>query len=260
MRLLQTLLAFITGIIAAVMWLDRRTSPQSAPDRPPPPPPSKPPEPERIVERVVEQVIEHVPVPDPEQAAKIEALEAELVQQRALKTPEPSESHPGVDAIRAARIRALELERQLSRHQNSDTPRWFEIDPPAPDDLLDTAAKHLPNVAIWIEPESLDPTALWKALGAMQEFADASGEAWFEFNADFARWCSESGHPHALDPDQVGTDDQRPIFPVQPRVNRSGQIATPAYIQLQDQRLHYIDDIAGETHRIHIVGQSQSPT
>ena len=251
MRLLQALLAFASGAVAALLWLERRTAPHP------------PPEPERVVEQVVEQVVQEVPVADPEQAARIEQLETELARQRALRTPEPNEPHPGVDAIRAARIRALELERQLSRQrhgEHGDTPRWFEIPPPPADQLLEAAAEHLPSVAVWIQPDSLDPGALWTALGAMQEFADASGGAWFEFDGHFARWCAESGHPHALDPDQVGTDDQRPVFPVEPRVNRSGRMAAPTYIQLNDQRLHYIDDIAGETHRIHLVGQSQAPT
>ena len=258
MRFLQTLLAFVTGAIAAVIWLDRQTAPERPrPESPPTPsstpaPPSSPvpaPEPERVTERIVEEVV----VPDPEQAARIEALEAELAEQRAIRTPEPTDPHPGVDAIRAARIRALELERQLAQERD-DAPRWHQIEPPTADALLDAAAEHLPRVALWISPDGLDPHELWRTLGAMQEFAEASGGAWFEFDGDFARWCAESGHPHALDPDQPDTDDARPSFPVDPRVNRSGQIIVPTYVHLGQSKLYYIDDTAGQTTRIHIVG------
>ena len=102
MRLLQTLLAFVTGVIAAIMWLERQTAgdrsrPASTAE---PEPASPPPAPEPVVEQVE--------VPDPEQESRIAELEAELAEQRSLRTPEPSEAHPGVDAIRAARTRALE--------------------------------------------------------------------------------------------------------------------------------------------------------
>ena len=251
MSLFKTLLAFVSGAIAALLWLERQTSPRPPPPSQPQPaqpttPPPQAPEPERVVEQVV--------VPDPEQAARIEALEAELAEQRAIRTSEPSDAHPGVDAIRAARVRALELERQLSQHRDHDTPRWFEIEPPPPEDLIERAATHLPDVAIWVEVNSLDATTLWKALGAMQEFAAASGTAWFEFDGDFARWCAESGHPHALDPDSPRTDDSRPTFPVDPRVNRSGQQVVPTYVKLGQARLYWIDDVAGETGRMHVVG------
>ena len=247
-RLLQTLIAFVTGIIAAMMWLDRQTTPDRsrAEPPPPPPPPAAPSEPDRVIKEIV--------VPDPEQAARIEQLEAELAEQRAIRAPEPGDAHPGGDAIRAARLRALELERQLAQHRNNEAPRWFELDPPAPSELIDAAAEHLPNVAIWIEPKSLNPAALWNVLGAMQEFAEASGGAWFEFGGDFARWCAESGHPHALDPDQASADQSRPSFDVEPRVNRSSRMVVPTYVQVGESKLYYVDDIAGETARMHIVG------
>lgn len=247
MRLLQTLVAFVSGAVAAIMWLERQTSSDRA--RPVPPeesPPASPPESERVVEEVV--------VADPEQAARIEELEAELAEQRAQRTPEPSESHPGVDAIRAARMHALELERQLSQNHHDGGPRWFEIDPPPVEDVIDAVAEHLPLVALRVQPDPVDPGELWRALGAMQEFAEASGGAWFEFEGDFAGWCRASGHPHALDPEQVGEDEERPEFRVDPRLNRSGRMAVPTYVEVEVLRLHYVDDIAGETGRIHIVG------
>ena len=255
MSFLRTLLAFVSGAIAAILWLERQTSsrpapPQRTPTAPDPQPPAPPPEPERIVEHVVE----HVVVPDPEQAARIEALQAELDEQRAIRTSEPTDPHPGVDAIRAARIRALELEHELARERDDDAPRWDRIQPPTADDLAEVAAEHLPRVAFWINPDSLDPLSLWQALGAMQEFAEASGGAWFEFDGDFARWCAESAHPHALDPDQPGIDNDRPTFAVEARVNRSGQMVVPSYVLVGEQRLYYVDDVAGETGRMHVVG------
>lgn len=247
MSLLRTLLAFVSGAVAALIWLERQTSSRPAPaNETPPPPPAPPAEPERIVEQV--------PVPDPEQAAMIEALEAELAEQRAIRAPEPGGAHPGVDAIRAARARALELERQLSRQRGDESPPWFEIEPPSSEDLIDAAAEHLPRVAVWIDPQDTDASALWNALGAMQEFAEASGGAWFEFDGDFARWCAESGHPHALDPDQAANDDSRPSFQVEPRVNRSGRMVVPTYVQVGESKIYYVDDIAGETGRMHVVG------
>ncbi len=246
MSFLRTLLAFVSGAIAAILWLERQTSSRPAPPAPDPQPPAPPPEPERIVE--------HVVVPDPEQAARIEALQAELDEQRAIRTAEPTDPHPGVDAIRAARIRALELEHELARERDDASPRWDRIEPPAADELVDAAAEHLPRVALWINPVSLDPPALWQTLGAMQEFAEASGGAWFEFDGDFARWCAESAHPHALDPDQPGIDSDRPTFAVEAKVNRSGQMVVPSYVQIGEQRLYYVDDVAGETGRMHVVG------
>ena len=151
-------------------------------------------------------------------------------------------------------VRALELERQLSQQQDQDSPRWFDLDPPSADELLDRAAEHLPRVAIWTETDSIDPVALWKVLGAMQEFAEASGGAWFEFDGDFARWCAESGHPHALDPDAPGTDDTRPTFAVEAKVNRSGRMIVPNFVTIGEHRCYYVDDVAGETGRMHIVG------
>ena len=248
MRLLQTLLAFVTGAIAAIMWLDRQTSPDRSHPAPPPPPPppTSPPQAERVVEQVL--------VPDPEQAARIEELEAELAEQRTLRIPEPSEPDPGVGAIRAARMHALELERQLSRNHVHAGPRWSEIEPPALDNVIEAVAEHLPLVALWVQPDPLDPGKLWRALGAMQEYAEASDGAWFEFDGDFAGWCRASGHPHALDPDQVGADEERPDFRVELRVNRSGRMVVPTYVEIETLRLHYVDDVAGETGRMHVVG------
>jgi hypothetical protein len=252
--LLRTLLAFVSGVVAALIWLERKTSPSNPPAAPgsePAPsqsgiPADSPPEPERVVEQVV--------VADPDQAAKIEALEAALAEQQAIRVSEPGEAPPSVDAIRTARARAFELERQLARQREDDSPRWFEIDPPAADELIDAAAEHLPRVAVWVEPEPSDPGELWRVLGAMQEFAEASGGAWFEFDGEFARWCRESGHPHALDPEQAGADDLRPEFPVESRVNRSGRMVVPNFVEVGDLRLHYVDDVAGETGRMHVVG------
>lgn len=247
MRLLQTLLAFVTGAIAAVMWLERQTATDRS--RPAPPvesePASTPPAPEPVVEQVE--------IPDPEQEARIAELEAELAEQRSLRTPEPGAVHPGVDAIRAARARALELERQLSQQSNDGTRHWFEVSPSA-DELVEAAIEHLPQVAVRIQLDSIDSGDMWKTLGAMQEFAEASGGAWFEFDGDFARWCSESGHPHALDPDVAGTDDRRPTFAVEAKVNRSGRMVVPTFVTIGEHRCYYIDDVAGETGRMHIVG------
>ena len=247
MRLLQTLLAFVTGVIAAIMWLERQTAgDRSRPASPiEPEADPTPPEPERVVEQVQ--------VPDPEQAARISKLEAELAEQRSMRTPEPGEVHPGVDAIRAARSRALELERQLSQHSDDGTPQWFDISP-STDQLIEAAIEHLPQVAIRVPLDSIDSGDLWKTLGAMQEFAEASGGAWFEFDGDFARWCAESGHPHALDPDVPGTDDARPTFVVEAKVNRSGQMIVPTFVTIGERRCYYVDDVAGETGRMHIVG------
>lgn len=247
MRLLQTLLAFVTGVVAAIMWLDQQTSGErDRPAAPTPSPSSAPSEPERVVEEVV--------VADPEQAARIAALEAELAEQRALRTEAPDDSHPGVDAIRAARMRALELERQLSENNVDGGPRWFEIAPPAAEDVIEAVAEHLPLVALRVQPDGVAAEALWRALGSMQEYAEASGGAWFEFDGDFAGWCRESGHPHALDPDQVGVDEGRPEFGVEVRVNRSGRMVVPSYVEVGELRLHYVDDVAGETGRMHVVG------
>ena len=246
MRLLQTLIAFASGAIAAIMWLERRTAPDRPASAPTPPAEPPPPEPECGVEEVV--------VADPQQAARIEELEAELAAQRAQRTPEPTDPHPGVDAIRAARMHALALERQLWQNHADRGPRWFEIGPPTVEDVIEAVAEHLPLVALWVQPDPVDAGELWRALGAMQEFAEESGGAWFEFDGDFAGWCRASGHAHALDPDQVGEDEDRPKFPVDPRVNRSGQMAVPTYVQIESRRLHYIDDIAGETGRMHVVG------
>lgn len=249
MRFLQTLLAFVTGVVAAIMWLDRHAPPERsspAPQTPAPPPP----EPERVVDRVVERVV----VPDPEQAERIEQLEAQLEEQLALFTSEPTELNARIDAIRAARMHALELERRLSGNNVHGGHRWHELEPPALEDVVDAVADHLPRVALWVQPDPVDPGKLWRALGAMQEYAEASEDAWFEFVGDFAGWCRQSGHPHALDPDQVGEDEERPEFQVELRVNRSGQMVVPTYVEVEILRLHYVDDVAGETGRMHVVG------
>ena len=245
---LRTIAAILAGALATLLWVERQTSskPTPRPEPAPTPPPDQSPQPEQVVEQIA--------VPDPEQAARIEALEAELAEQRAIRAPEPSEAHPGVDAIRAARLRALELERELARGRDDSSLRWFQIDPPSADDLIDAAVEHLSNVALWISPDSLDASELWPVLGAMQEFAEASGGAWFEFDGEFARWCAESGHPHALDPDQPGVDKQRPTFKVAPKVNRSGQQVVPTYVNVGEKKLYWVDDVAGETGRMHVVG------
>ena len=195
MRLFQTLVALVTGAIAALLWVERQTSSKPAP-RPDPPaapprssptqPPTQPsPEPERVVEQVV--------VPDPEQSARIEALEAELEEQRAIRASEPDEPPPSIDAIRAARARSYELERQLTPSASDGSPGWSEITTPALDEMIDAAAEHLPLVALRTEFGRLDASALWTAIGAMQNFAEACEGDWFEFHGDFARWCLESG-------------------------------------------------------------------
>lgn len=247
MRFLQTLLAFVTGAIAAIMWLERQTSTDRSRPAPPVEPESAPHPPAR------EPVVEQVEVPDPEQEARIAELEAELAEQRSLRTPEPGEVHPGVDAIRAARARALELERQLSQQSDHDAARWFDVSP-STDELIEAAIEHLPQVAIRVQLDSIDSGDAWKTLGAMQEFAEASGGAWFEFDGDFARWCAESGHPHALDPDVPGMDETRPTFAVEAKVNRSGRMVVPTFVTIGEQRCYYVDDVAGETGRMHIVG------
>ncbi len=260
MRFIQTLLAFLGGAAAAALWLDRQTPPErSQPDQPDDSAPR--------AARVVEQ--------DPDQAAQIERIEgelAELADQRSRREPPPDEPTPEIDAIRAARARAYELERQLARQlagqDHASTPRWSEIEPPAPEALIDAAAMHLPGVAIRAAPKSDDPdirASIWAALGALHEFAQACADnsavsaasAWFEFHGDFARWCAESGHPDALPAERLGVDASRPIFPVDVRVNRSGEMAAPHYITVGDgggRRLYYIDDAAGATGRMHVVG------
>ena len=249
MRFIQTLLAFLGGAVAAMLWLDRQTPPERSQ-------PSQPEDPAPRAERVVE--------PDPDQAAL-----AELADQRSRREPPPDEPTPEIDAIRAARARAYELERQLARQlagqDRVSTPHWSEIEPPAPEALIDAAAMHLPGVALRAAPKSDDPdvrAAIWAALGALHEFAQACADnsaasAWFEFHGDFARWCAESGHPDALPAERLGIDASRPIFPVDVRVNRSGEMVAPGYITVGDgggRRLYYIDDAAGATGRMHVVG------
>ena len=199
-------------------------------------------------------MIERIPVPDPEQAERIASLEAELAAQRAIREPAPDAPHPGVDAIRAARARALELELQLSDQDEGAPDRWFEAAAPSAGELLDKAAEHMPRVAIRVATSDLDSAALWKAVGAMQEFAEASGGAWFEYDGDFTRWCAESAHHLALDPDLVGVDDSRPTFAVERQVNRSGQMVVPTFVHVGEHRCYYVDDVAGETGRMHVVG------
>ena len=242
-ELLRALAAMFAGAIAAMLWLERQTSPRPPPTpEPAVPPPS--PEPERVIERI----------PDPEQAERIASLEAELAAQRAIREPAPDAPHPGVDAIRAARARALELELQLSEQRDGVPNRWFEIPTPSAGELLDLAAVHMPRVAIRVPTSDLDSDAMWKAVGAMQEFAEASGGAWFDYDGDFARWCAESAHHLALDPDLIGVDDSRPTFAVERQVNRSGQMVVPTFVTVGEHRCYYVDDVAGETGRMHIVG------
>ena len=252
MRLFQTLVALVTGAIAALLWVERQTSSKPAPRPDPPAAPSTssptqpPPEPVRVVEQVV--------VPDPEQSARIEALEAELEEQRAIRTSEPDEPPPSIDAIRAARSRAYELERQLTQSASDGRPGWSEIAAPALDQMIDAVAEHLPLMALRTEVDGLDASTLWTAMGAMQHFAEACTGDWFEFHGDFARWCLESGHPTALEGDQLGIDEERPTFAVEARVNRSGQQVVPTYVLIGETRLYYVDDVAGETGQMHVVG------
>lgn len=250
MRFLQTLLAFFGGAVAALVWLDRQTSSERTRPARPAAPSSE--EPERVVEPVVQEVV----VPDPEQAMRIEALEAELAEQRTRREAPPDEPPPSVDAIRAARARAFELERQLSEQRTHHAPRWSDIEAPQIEALVDAVAEHLPLVSVRGVPDSADPALVWSALGALHEFADACGADWFEFHGDFARWCEESGHPDALPGDRLGIDDSMPRFAVDSRINRSGELVVPRYIQVGAHRLHYVDDVAGETGRMHVAGLS----
>ncbi len=259
--LLRTLIAFLTGAAAAMMWLDRQTRPEPSRPAPVQPPPAKP-EPEPIVEQVIEFAFAEVHVPDPAQAARIAELEAELEQQRAVRVAPPAEPPPSVDALRAARAHAYELERRLEGADGAAPIRWSERDVPAAAELPDAAAEHLPRVALHSVSDSVDSAALWAALGAMQAFAEACrGEqaVWFEFHGDFARWCAESGHPDALGPDRCGHDESHPAFAVAAQVNRSGRLVVPTYVQVGEQRVHYVDDVAGETGRMHVVGARQHP-
>ena len=256
MRLFQTLVALVTGAIAALLWVERQTSSRPAPLPDPPaappassptqPPTQPPPEPERVVEQVV--------VADPEQSARIEELEAELEEQRAIRTSEPDEPPPSIDAIRAARARAYELERQLTQTASGGSPGWPGIATPALEEMIDAVAEHLPLVALRSEINGLDASALWTAMAAMQQFAEACAGDWFEFHGNFARWCLESGHPAALEGDQLGIDEERPTFAVEERVNRSGRQVVPTYVLVGESRLYYVDDVAGETGRMHVVG------
>ena len=122
--------------------------------------------------------------------------------------------------------------------------------------MLDAVAEHLHRVSVREVPDSADIALVWSALGALHEFAEACQADWFEFHGDFARWCAESGHPDALPGDWLGVDESMPRFAVDPRVNRSGEMVVPRYIQVGDHRLHYVDDVAGETGRMHVVGSS----
>ena len=301
--LLRTLVALVTGAIAALLWVERQTASRPAPPAPqppkpppepervvetvveevvvpdpqqaariaeleaelaeqrtlrtPPPQPAPPPEPERVVETVVEKVtetvVEEVVVPDPEQTARIEALEAELQAQRAIRASEPDEPPPSVDAIRAARARSFELERRLSQSDSLTGPSWTQLAPQSTDELIEAAAEHLPRVALHSAPDSADLAPIWRTLGAMQEFAEACEGDWFEFHGDFARWCAESGHPEAIDGERCQLDEHRPTFTVEARVNRSGQMVVPTYVEAGETRCYYVDDVAGESGRMHVV-------
>ena len=241
-------MAFVGGAVAAILWLERRTT-SSAPESPAPkrPPPTSPrPEPE--------PAIEQAPVPDLEQAARIAALEAELSEQRALRTPEPTEPHPGVDAIRAARARTFELERQLVATTDDAVAGWADAEPSAPEELIDAVAEHLPRISWLADIDVPEIELVWPVLGAMQEFAESCGGDWFEFDGDFARWCAESGHPDALPGDVCEIDPERPTFQVPERVNRSGVLVVLTFVRVGGQRLYYVDDVGGETGRMHVVG------
>ena len=109
-------------------------------------------------------------VADPEQSARIEELEAELEEQRAIRTSEPDEPPPSIDAIRAARARAYELERQLTQTASGGRPGWPGIATPALEEMIDAVAEHLPLVALRSEVDGLDASALWTAMAAMQQF------------------------------------------------------------------------------------------
>ena len=247
--MLRTLLAVVAGAAAALLWTEQRQSPPR-----PSATPSAAPEPERVEVPVAVRVEVPVEVADPTQAARILALESELAAQRTLRAPEPSEPPPSVDAIRAARARAFRLEQELARQAGDPPIRWSDADPPALDRLVDAAAEQLPLVAVRVPETDVEPAALWRVLGAMQDFAEACGGDWFEFHGDFARWCAESGHPSSLPIEQLGFDQARPTFEVDRRVNRSGQMVAPSYVQLETQRCYYIDDVAGETGRMQVVG------
>ena len=246
-EILRTLGALLAGALAALLWADRQRSP-------------KPARPEPDIEFVEQEVY----VDNPEQAERISELESALAEQsdelaaeRARREPPPEEPPPSIDAIRAARARAYLLERELSQRDDSSPSHWTELAPEHPDALADAVAEHLPRVA-WHPPlESLGDIELaqvWQTLGAMHEFAEACAGDWFEFHGDFARWCRESGHPHALDPDVCATDADNPAFRVPERVNRSGQLVVPTYVTVGEARFHFVDDVAGETDRMHIVG------
>ncbi len=248
--IVRTVLAFFGGAVAALLWIERQTSSERPqPGRPAGPDPA---EPERHVEPVVREVV----VPDPEQAARIESLEAELAEQRARRELPPDEPPPSVDAIRAARARAFELERRLSDQRSDLAPRWSDVEAPQIEGLIDAAAEHLPLVSLGGVPDTADPALVWSALGALHEFTQACRADWFEFHGDFARWCAESGHPDAVPADWLGVDESMPRFAVDSRVNRSGEMVVPRYIQVGDHRLHYVDDVAGETGRMHVAGSS----
>lgn len=248
-ELFRTLAALLAGAFAALLWADRQR-PSRATDAPEQSAPgSSAPEP----------IMEEIPVRDPLLEQRIEELELQLTAERARREAPPDEPPPNVDAVRAARARAYALERQLADQEAAAQTRWSDLQPGA-DQMLDAVVEHLPAVALHAPSEGLDPAQLWRALGAMQAFCEACQEDWFEFHGDFARWCAESGHPDALDGSDVGDDPRRPIFAAPTRVNRSGQLVVPTYVAVGAFRLYYVDDIGGETGRIHVVGVASADT
>ncbi len=60
--------------------------------------------------------------------------------------------------------------------------------------------------------------------------------------------------PEALSVERLGIDASMPTFPVDVRVNRSGSMVVPSYIAAGEQRFYYVDNVAGATGRMHVVG------
>ena len=249
--ILRTLAALVTGALAALVWVEQR-QPTRAPERAGEDS-ARPPA--AAVERV------EVPVADPEQTERISALEAELAAERSRREAAPDEPPPTVDAIRAARARSFALERELALRDNGpEIAHWTVNAPVSTSEIADAAAEHLPEVAWHIvdtaafDSAAFDVSALWSALGAMQEFAIATDSDWFEHHGDFAGWCRESGHPHAYEGDGLGEDPELPSFDVPAAVNRSRRMVVRNYVLVGERRLYYVDDLGGETGRMHIVG------
>ncbi len=244
--ILRTLAALFTGALAALLWVEQR-QPTRAPERAGEDSAGAP---AAGVERV------EVAVADPEQVERIVALEAELAAERSRREAAPEEPPPTVDMIRAARARSFALERELAlREGGAEIAHWTVNAPVSTSEIGDAAAEHLPEVA-WhiVDAATMEVSALWSALGAMEEFAIANDSDWFEYHGDFAGWCRESGHPHALDVDVLGEDSELPSFEVPAEVNRSRRMVVRNYVLVGERRLYYVDDLGGETGRMHIVG------